>query len=113
MARPNKKGLSSADPSSETLSVRVSGELANAVHAFCEQQGIQVGEFLRSAIESGIFGKQGLSGPDLGYQSARSMAAQIAHAVLSDALGKLPETHEEMVAMLQSYYASLADKRRR
>jgi hypothetical protein len=114
MARPNKKGLSSADSSTEMLSTRVPGELAAAVRTLCEEQGISPAELLRSIVESHVYGKTGgLSGPDDGYRTARSMASQIAHALLGDAIAKLPETHDEMVAMLQTYYKDLAAKRKR
>lgn len=108
----SSKGLSSKDPTTRSIAVRLPQDLAAAIDAACAEQNITHSEFLRALVSSWVYGQSNLSGPDAGYQQARSMASQLAHAAVSKALETLPESHEGAQTMLQGYYQGLADRRR-
>jgi hypothetical protein len=112
MAGSTRGSLSSRDPSTKSVAVRLSPDLASAVDAVCEEQGITASEFLRGLVSSWVYGKTQLSGPDEGYTQAKSMAAQLAHAALRSALASLPESHDGAATMLQGYYAEQAERRK-
>lgn len=105
--------LSSRDPSTRSVAVRLPPHLASAVDAATEEQGITASELIRALIEQWAYGSTPLAGPDAGYERARSMAAQMAHAALRSALGSLPATHDEANAMLEGYQGELAGARKR
>lgn len=98
---PVRSGLSSLDPSSKTVAVRLPADLASAVKLACAQHGMTPSEFLRSLVSEWAYGKTQLTGPDEGYTEARSMATQLAHAALKDALAGLPGDHQAARTMLQ------------
>ncbi len=109
----NAPSLSSRDPSTKSIAVRLPSHLVSAVEAACEEQGITASELLRALIEQWAYGTTPLAGPDAGYQRARGMAAQIAHAALRRALESLPTTHTDASAMLQGYLGEQAERRKR
>lgn len=106
-------GLSSRDPSTKSIAVRLPPHLASAVAAACEEQGITASELIRALIEQWAYGTTPLAGPDAGYQRARGMASQIAHAALRNALESLPASHAEASTMLQGYLGEQAERRKK
>jgi hypothetical protein len=110
---PNVTSLSSRDPSTKSIAVRLPAHLVSAVEAACAEQDLTASELLRAIIEQWAYGSNPLSGPDAGYQRARGMAAQIAHAALRRALESLPTTHGEASTMLQGYLGEQAERRKR
>jgi hypothetical protein len=79
-------------------------DLVAAIDAACDEANITHSEFLRALVEQWAYGKSQLSGPDAGYAQARSIAAQLAHAAVRQALDNLPSTNEEARSMLEGYY---------
>lgn len=105
--------LSSRDPSTRSIAVRLPGDLAAAIDAACAEQQITASEFLRGLVSQWVYGSTQLAGPDEGYAQARSMASQLAHAALRQALAQIPESHDEARSMLQGYYGEQAERRKR
>lgn len=108
----NRSGLSSLSPTSRTVAVRLPEDLAAAVEHACTQQDITPSELLRGLVSQWAYGTSQLSGPDEGYAQARSMATQLAHAALKQALKELPENHDGAKEMLQGYFREEAARRR-
>jgi hypothetical protein len=104
--------LSSRDPSTRSIAVRLPSDLSAAIDAYCAEHNTTASELLRGLVSAWVYGESALSGPDAGYTQAKSMASQIAHAALRDALASVPDTHEGAQAMLKGYYESQADRRR-
>jgi hypothetical protein len=97
--------LSSRNPESKTIAVRLTGDLVKAVEDTCAQQGITASEFLREMIHSWCYGGQStLQEPSDGYRQARSMATQLATVAIQQALRDLPTTPEEATQMLGDFY---------
>lgn len=105
--------LSSRDQTTKSIAVRLPSDLASAVAVACEQQGITASELLRALVAQWAYGQSQLAGPDAGYEQARSMASQLAHAALRQALTKLPTSYNEARSMLEGYYAEQANRRKR
>ncbi len=110
---PNTGALSSRDPSTKSIAVRLPAHLVSAVEAACAEQGITASELLRALIEQWAYGSNPLAGPDAGYERARSMASQLAHAALASALKSIPDDHDDAKTMLEGYYTGLAGARKR
>ena len=109
----NAPSLSSRDPSTKSIAVRLPAHLVSAVEVACAEQDITASELIRAVIEQWAYGTTPLAGPDAGYQRARGMAAQIAHAALRSALESLPTTHADASTMLQGYLGEQAERRKR
>lgn len=113
MPSSSRGTLSSRDPSTKSIAVRLPPDLVSAVDAACTEQGITASEFMRALVSEWAYGRSQLSGPDEGYAQARSMASQLAHAAIKKALGELPDTHEQAIEMLRGYFGELAGARKR
>jgi metal-responsive CopG/Arc/MetJ family transcriptional regulator len=105
--------LSSRDPSTKPIAVRLPADLVAAIDATCIEQGITQSELLRGLVSQWVYGKTQLAGPDEGYAEARSMASRLAHAALKQALTSLPDSHEGARTMLQGFYAEQATQKRK
>ena len=105
--------LSSRDPTTRSIAVRLPADLVSAIDVACAEQGVTPSEFLRGLVSSWVYGKTQLAGPDEGYAQARSMAAQLAMAAVKQALAELPEDHDGARSMLEGYYNEAAKRRRR
>lgn len=101
-----RASLSSRDPTNKPIAVRLPSDLLAAIEAACEEHGITQSEFIRGLISEWAYGKTQLSGPDEGYSQARSMAAQLAHLAVTQAINNLPASHEEALGMLQGAYGN-------
>lgn len=110
---PAKPTLSSRDPSTKSIAVRLPADLAAAIEAACKQHGISASEFLRGLVSQWVYGQSQLAGPDEGYTSARAMASQLAHAALRKALAELPDSHEAARTMLAGYQEEQTERRRK
>lgn len=113
MPPSSRASLSSRDPTTRSIAVRLPADLAAAVDLACEQNGITASELLRDLVSRWAYGEGQLAGPDHGYTQARSMASQLAHAALKQALAALPDSHEGAAEMLQGYHGQLAGARKR
>ncbi len=105
--------LSSRDPSTQTVAVKLPADLLAALESTCEQQGLTKSEILRGLVSQWVYGKSQLSGVDEGYAQARSMATQLAHVALSRALTALPDSHGAAATMLQGHFEEQAERRRK
>lgn len=113
MPPSSRSPLSSRDPSTRSIAVRLPPELASAVDAACAEMGVTPSELLRGLIQQWAYGSSTLAGPDAGYAQARSMASQLAHAALKEALSNIPQSHSEATEMLRGYFEGLAGARKR
>lgn len=105
MARLQPGGsLSSRDPSSKAVAVRLPADLAAAVEHACNENNITASELIRGLVSQWVYGKSQLAGPDEGYAQARSMATRLAHVALKQAIASLPESYDGAQQMLQGYY---------
>ncbi len=105
--------LSSRDPSTKAIAVRLPPDLLAAIDHACAEQNITHSELLRGLVSQWAYGQSQLAGPDEGYAQARSIASRLAHAALKRALESMPESYEEGRQMLQGYYNEQAAKRRK
>jgi predicted DNA binding CopG/RHH family protein len=105
--------LSSLDPSSRVIAVRLPSDLLAAVDTECAAKGITSSEFLRGLVSTWVYGDTQLRGPDEGYAQARSMASQIAHGAVQKALDNLPGDHDEARSMLEGYRTDRSNRKKR
>ena len=95
--------LSSRDPSSRPIAVRLPADLVAAVDHACAEHDISPSELIRGIVSQWAYGKTQLAGPDEGYAQARDMAVQIAHAAVQQALEALPDSHSGAKQMLEGF----------
>lgn len=84
---------------SDYVGVRMLPEMRAHAEQLAEQQGMSLSEWLRILIHNAITGE--LPNVDDAYRSARGIAIQLAHTLISNAVRDLPDTYEEAVARYQ------------
>jgi hypothetical protein len=110
--RSTAGALSSRDPTSKPIAVRLPADLVAAIEHACREHNITASELLRGLVSQWVYGKTALSGPEEGYTEARSMATRLAHAALKEALEKLPLDHGRATEMLNGYYEREREERK-
>lgn len=95
--------LSSLDPSSRVIAVRLPSDLLAAVDAECIAKDITPSEFLRGLVSTWVYGDTQLKGPDEGYAQARAMASQIAHVAVQRALETMPSDFNGARTLLEGH----------
>mgnify|MGYP001599690075 FL=1 len=93
--------LSSNDPTTRVIAVRLPADLLAAVDAECSAKDITASEFLRGLVSTWVYGSTSLAGPDEGYAQARALAGRIAHAAVQNALEQIPSDLNGARAMLE------------
>ena len=84
--------------------VRIPADLDEQFRMQCDAVGMNASEAIRLLITQWIGGQAPTV--EEGYAEARSIAAQLAHAVVTRALQELPETAEEAVRYIHEMNAA-------
>lgn len=87
-----------ADKQQNTICVKLPDDLALALRARADAEGLNISEILRSMIHQWVYNET--PSVDDGYRAGRALGLRAAHVAVSHLV--VPETYEEALAILQA-----------